>query len=224
MLLIASCQANKEDIDASKFDVRGAKLGMNKGEIEGIIPQLINQRDWGLGKGPVKYATCAGMGCGRIAKWYIEIRFTEKPFGSGAFDIFYNIKVDKKVSKNPTHFLNNFKPELVEKYGEPSIEISGNEYVSIWSNFSADEDRALLKSLQGGKLSGGNSVYRLVKENKIPKGKFLAALTNISNTDYIHIPRVYFYLVDTEPYFIEKKMEQENATETASEEGKKVKF
>ncbi len=32
------------------------------------------------------------------------------------------------------------------------------------------------------------------------------------------------HVVDTEPYFIEKKMEKESATETASEEGKKLKF
>lgn len=183
------------------FDIKGIKLGMGVNEVRSAFPQIEYFYDKSSSFGRrwfdiSKFTTQISLP--NDASLFVD--FTDKPYGSGAFEIRYKKILHDAVS--PSAFLPGFKNDIIARYGKPKYEQElAQYYFACWG--------ACNKSLMDivREPWGLDSSIAAVKSGKISNGKYLIVYFDNYGLQYVHV-----LLFDTAPYFIAEEKKNEELT------------
>jgi hypothetical protein len=129
------------------FDIKGFKLDMELEELKNVPPniQVDENKNYKEEFYPTRFSCGYGKGWGmeyswKVWDWNIYFEITDEPFGKGVYKIKYqkdlNERVDAKV------YVENFRNELIAKYGKPRCEVFSKNgvqpypynYIAYWGD------------------------------------------------------------------------------------------
>jgi ankyrin repeat protein len=188
----------------SNFDIKGIRLGMNVTNVKHAFPQITFQErtDYRKKNSAERFTGGAGTGWGMISDWNVYVSITDEPYGSGAYYMHYKKFFNEKI--DGVSFLQDFRKDLVGKYGNPTCEnrSQNGSYFACWGTNCSE-------NMSERPLHDKSRQYRALYDNKIQNGKYL--IVTFENNPFLQ--EVKFSLFDTNPYYVQIQQKRKSEIE-----------